>query len=84
MFIHQTGRKYKKLTPSLEDVKEAYMLISSTEPDYQTPDEDKINKINIQLQVWKEPLFRIKRSLAHYLANHFFESALFIIFNFSY
>ncbi|MFY7810699.1 MAG: TraB/GumN family protein, partial [Flavobacterium sp.] len=46
MFIHQTGRKYKKLTPSLEDVKEAYMLISSTEPDYQTPDEDKINKIN--------------------------------------
>jgi uncharacterized protein YbaP (TraB family) len=45
MFIHQTGRKYNKLTPSLEDVKEAYMLISNTEPDFEQPTEEKIQKI---------------------------------------
>jgi uncharacterized protein YbaP (TraB family) len=45
MFIHQTGKKYNKLTPGLEDVKKAYILISNTQLEYDTPNEDKIQKI---------------------------------------
>jgi len=30
----------------------------------------KNDEINIQMQVLKEPLIRIKRAMAHYLANH--------------